>query len=64
VSKGWFESSALYDFTYNNSGKVTYNKIQNNKGNTYYLPYYGTFENNIFLMMSSGRKKRQFMKLE
>tara|TARA_B100000768_G_scaffold81092_1_gene76941 strand:- start:646 stop:2145 length:1500 start_codon:yes stop_codon:yes gene_type:complete len=64
VSKGWFESSALYDFTYNNSGEVTHNKIQNNKGNTYYLPYYGTFENNTFLMMSSGRKKRQFMKLE
>ena len=64
MSKGWFESSALFDFTYNNSGEVTYNKIQNNKGNTYYLPYYGTFENNTFLMMSSGRKKRQFMKLE
>ena len=64
VSKGWFESSALYDFTYNNSGEVTHNKIQNNKGNTYYLPYYGTFENNTFLMMSSGRKNRQFMKLE
>lgn len=64
VSKGWFESSALYDFTYNKIGEVTYNKIQNNKGNTYYLPYYGTFENNTFLMMSSVRKKRQFMKLE
>lgn len=64
VSKGWFESSALYDFTYDHSGQVNYNKIQNNKGNTYYLPHYGTFENNIFIMMSSGRKKRQFMKLE
>ena len=64
VSKGWFESSSLYDFTYNNNGKVTYNKIQDNKGKTYYLPYYGTIENNIFLMMSSGRKKRQFMTLK
>lgn len=64
VSKGWLESSALYDFTYNSSGEVAYNKIQNNKNNTYYLPYYGTFENNIFVMISSGRKKRQFMKLE
>jgi len=64
VSKGWFESSALYDFTYNSSGEVAYNKIQNNKGNTYYLPYFGTFENDIFIMISSGRKKRQFMKLQ
>ena len=64
VSKGWFESSSLYDFTYNASGEVTYNKIQDNKGNTYYLPHYGTFENDIFVMISSGRKKRQFMKLE
>jgi len=64
VSKGWFESSALYDFQYNPNGEVAYNKIQDNKGKTYYLPYYGTFENNTFIMMSSGRKKRQFMKLQ
>lgn len=64
VSQGWFESSSLYDITYNNSGEVIYSKIQDNKGKTYYLPYYGTFNNDIFIMMSDGRKKRQFMKLE
>ena len=64
VSKGWFESSSLYDITYNREGNVSYNKIQDNKGKTHYLPYYGTYENNKFVMMSSGRKKRQFMKLE
>jgi hypothetical protein len=64
VSKGFFQSSALYDFIYNSNGDVLHNKIQDNKGKTYYLPYYGTYENNIFVMLSSGRKKRQFMKLE
>ncbi len=64
ASKGWFESSALYDFEYSEDGKVSYNKIQNNKGKTYYSPHYGTFKNNKFIMMSSGRKKRQFMMLE
>ena len=31
VSKGWFESSALYDFTYNNSGEVTITKYKTTK---------------------------------
>ena len=64
VSKGWLESTALYDITYDISGKVAYNKIQDNRGNTYYSPYYGTFENDVFIMISYGLKKRQFMKLE
>ena len=64
ISKGWFESSALYDFKYDNNGQVNYNKIQNNKGKTYYLPYYGTYENNNFIMINSGKSKTQFMKLE
>ena len=64
VSKGWFESSSLYDIVYNNLGEVTYSKIQDNRGKTYYLPYYGTYQDEKFIMMSSGRKKRQFMILQ
>lgn len=64
VSKGWFESSALYDFTYSENGEVEYNKIQDNKGNNYYLPFYGTFNNDIFIMMSDGVRKKQFMIVE
>lgn len=64
VSKGWFESSALYDFTYSIDGKVDYNKIQDNKGNTYYLPFYGTYNIDRFIMMSDGGRKKQFMILE
>lgn len=64
VSKGWFESTSLYDFEYDSEGNVEHNKIQDNKGKTFYLPYYGTYENDTFIMMSSGRKKRQFMKLQ
>ena len=61
VSKGWFESSSLYDIVYNSSGEVTYSKIQDNKGKTYYLPYFGTYQDGTFIMMSDGRKKKQFM---
>ncbi|MFC0604403.1 hypothetical protein [Winogradskyella pulchriflava] len=64
VSRGWFESSSLYDIVYNSSGEVLYNKVQDNKGKTYYLPYYGTYQDGKFIMMSSGRKKRQFMILQ
>ncbi|GAB5563050.1 MAG: hypothetical protein Wins2KO_01130 [Winogradskyella sp.] len=64
VSKGWFESTSLYDIVYDKFGEVTYSKIQDNKGKTFYLPYFGTFEEGKFIMMSSGRKKRQFMILQ
>lgn len=64
VSKGWFESSSLYDIVYNNEGEVSYDKIQDNKGKTYYTPFYGNYSNEKFIMKSSGRKKRQFMILE
>lgn len=63
VSKGWFESSSLYDFEYAASGETMYNKIQDNKGQTYYLPFFGTYSNGKFIMMSSGRKKKRFMSL-
>ena len=64
VSKGWFESSSLYDFEYSVDGNVAYNKIQDNKGNEFYLPFRGTYETNKFIMMSSGKKKKTFMILE
>ncbi len=65
ASKGWFESSALYDFVYSASGEVSYDKIQDNKRNTFYTPFYGTFENEMFIMMSSRKsKKKQFMTLQ
>ena len=64
ASKGFFESTALYDFEYSPDGEVSYNKIQDNKKNTKYFPANGTYENNIFLMMSGGGKERQFMLLK
>lgn len=64
VSKGWFESSALYDFEYANNGNVSHNKIQDNRGKTYYIPYLGTYKTNKFIMMSDRRKKKNFMTLE
>ncbi|MEM8508000.1 MAG: hypothetical protein AAF717_09230 [Bacteroidota bacterium] len=54
VSKGWFESTSLYDITFSEGGDVNYNKIQDNKGKSYYLPASGTFSNGEFLMISRG----------
>jgi hypothetical protein len=64
VSRGWFESTALYDFKYSANGEVQYNKIQDNKGNNFYTPYYGTFNNDRFILISDGGRKKQFMILE
>ncbi|WP_431109199.1 hypothetical protein [Winogradskyella poriferorum] len=64
VSKGFFESSSLYDIVYDNSGEVIYSKIQDNKGKTFYLPFYGTYQDETFIMMSDRRKKKQFMILK
>ena len=64
ASKGFLESTALYDFEYSADGEVDYNKIQDNKGNTKYFPANGTYENGTFLMMSGGERKRQFMILK
>ncbi|MFD2827916.1 hypothetical protein ACFSYG_15655 [Leeuwenhoekiella polynyae] len=64
ASKGWFESSSLYDFEYDTEGNVSYNKIQDNKGSTKYYPHNGTYENNTFLMMGGALNQRQFMILK
>ena len=64
VSKGWFESTSLYDIVFDKYGDSSYNKVQDNKGNTHYIPYFGTFNNGTFIMTSAGRKKKQFMILK
>ncbi|WP_298419971.1 hypothetical protein [uncultured Kordia sp.] len=64
VSQGWFESSSLYDIVYSVDGKVAYTKIQDNKGKTYYSPYYGTFTDDKFITTTTRRKKKKFLKLE
>lgn len=64
VSQGWFESSALYNISFTRDGKVTYEKIQDNKGKTFYLPFYGTYENDTFIMPSTTKKRKRFMILK
>uniref|UniRef100_UPI0040485489 hypothetical protein n=1 Tax=Mariniflexile sp. TaxID=1979402 RepID=UPI0040485489 len=64
VSKGWFESTSLYDIVYSSNGDVAYNKIQDNKNNTYYLPFYGIFNDERFITISDGAGKKQFLILE
>ena len=64
ISKGLFESSALYNIVFGEEGEITYEKIRNNKDKSYYLPYYGTYENDSFIMPNNNRKKRRFMILK
>ncbi|MFD0988796.1 hypothetical protein ACFQ1R_01690 [Mariniflexile jejuense] len=64
VSKGLFESSSLYDIVFNSKGETTYSKIQDNKNNTFYLPFYGIFNDERFITISDGSGKKQFLILE
>lgn len=64
VSKGLFESSSLYDIVFSTEGNVSYDKVQDNSGNTYYMPYYGTYTDGKFITTTTKRKKKQFLKLE
>ena len=64
MSKGFLESSSLYDINFSETGEISYDKIQDNKGNTFYLPFLGSYENGRFIMTSDGKRKKQFMMLE
>lgn len=64
VSKGLFESTSLYDIVFNSTGETSYNKIQDNKNNTFYLPYYGIFNAERFITISSGAGNKRFLILE
>ena len=64
VSKGWFESSSLYDIVFEENGKISYDKIQDNKGQEYYLPAYGAFtSDDSFIMINKSRSTSNNRKL-
>jgi len=65
VSKGWFESTSLYDFVYDKEGNVVHEKIQdNNKGKTKYIPFRGNYINGKFVMYSHSANNKRLMILE
>ena len=64
VSKGFFESTALYDFAYSENGEVDYNKIQDNKGANFYMPAYGTLKNENFIMINTRGSEKSLMILK
>jgi hypothetical protein len=65
VSKGWFESSALYDFVYDGEGNLIYEKIQDNtKDKVKYIPYRGNYAHDKFVMFSQSNSYKQLMILE
>lgn len=64
VSQGLFESSALYNIIFRETGEVVYEKIQNNRKKSYYLPYYGNYDFDRFIMPNNVINKKRFMILE
>jgi hypothetical protein len=58
------QASSLFDIEYSLKGEVSYNKIQDNKGNEYYRPFFGTHQDDRFIMMSRGKRKKTFMILK
>ena len=63
VSKGWFESSSLYLFLYDQDGNVAHQKIQDNKGKTFYIPYRGSYSKGKFMMYNHSKKRKKIMML-
>ena len=64
VSKGWLESSSLYDIAFDRQGEVSYNKIQDNKGNLFFTPFYGVYNADRFITIGRKGSERQFLILE
>tara|TARA_R110001606_G_scaffold260183_1_gene407926 strand:- start:8748 stop:10181 length:1434 start_codon:yes stop_codon:yes gene_type:complete len=64
ISKGFLESSALYRFTFSKEGLESNHKILDYKEGYRYLPEVGTYSNNKFIMMSSGKRRKHFAILD
>lgn len=64
VSKGLLESTSLYDIVFKDNGEANYNKIQDNKGKTFYTPYYGVYNNERFIAIGKRSGKKRFLILE
>ena len=64
VSKGFLESTSLYDIVFDDAGETSYSKIQDNKGKTFYTPYYGIYNGDRFITISGRGGKKQFLILE
>ncbi len=64
VQKGLFEKSALYNIYFNKNGKITYNKIRNNKRKDTYFPHTGKYSNGRFIMRNYFKSKRRLLFFE
>lgn len=64
ISHGFFGSAALYNISFSAEGEVSYNKILDYKDNYRYLPHYGAYHNEKFIMTSSRKDNRHFAILE
>jgi len=60
ISKGIFESKALYDFVFTENGKMEINKILEYKNRETYLPNLGSFFGNQLIMPALDKRKKHF----
>ena len=63
ASKGFLESTSLYDFVYDENGNVTHEKIQDNKNKTVYIPFLGNYKKDKFIMFNLSKNNKQLMML-
>ena len=63
LNRGLFEGSALYRVAYDANGSQQIQKIQDNSQD-YFLPRFGSFVNDKFIMISDSKSRRRFLILE
>ncbi len=61
---GFLEGTALYNYIYTKEGEVSQEKIRDNRGRDFYLPYLGSFQNDKFIMLNNSNGSKKVMILE
>ena len=59
--KGWLQSTALFDYIYDQNGTVVQEKLRDNKGSDKYEPRNGAFQNGKFIMFNSSNLNKKLM---
>lgn len=61
ASKGLLESTSLYDYIYDETGKVTQEKIRDNAGRSKFIPFFGNYHNGKFIMFNKSKGEKKVM---
>lgn len=61
ASKRFLESTALYNYIYEENGDVSQEKIRENAGKTTFVPFLGNYHNRKFIMFNKSRDEKKVM---